>query len=163
MKAIFWAGLDGRPFLLLIRAFEFRFSDRRRWFPRSRFFPILTGGFPWLGVSAHVLHDDRYAPVRRIQRILQIAQALVRKAPHLRNLIAAQSRLLHQSPSRVRAVGRKFPVAVAALAAERLGIGVSLDRNVIGNLSQFRRQQRHQLLPAPVERRTPAVEKRSFC
>src|SRR5208337_322055 len=141
------------------RGFRFRLGARCWHFPLAWILPISSGSFP---ITGDVLHDDRNAPVRRVQRILSVAQALVRKATHLRDLVAAQSRLLHQSPRRVRPIRREFPVAVAALAAIRFRVRVSLDRNLVGSFSQFRRQQRRNFLPALVECGTSAIEERSF-
>src|SRR5580698_7178449 len=77
----------------LAGGFGFRLRAGRRRF-LSRFFRVLRGGCI-VRVGTDVLHDNRNTPVRRVQRILGVSQALVRKAPHLGNLIAPQSRLLH--------------------------------------------------------------------
>ena len=52
-----------------------------------------------------------------------------------------QNPALARSGRRVRTIGREFPVAVAAFAGERFSVRMSLDRNTVGNFSQFRRQQ----------------------
>ena len=93
---------------------------------------------PWLDV----LHDDRDAAVGSIERDRFVAQALVRETAHLRDLIGAQPRLLHQAASGVGAVGGKFPVAVVCSlrnrASRRCGLRPKCD---LGTLPEFRGQK----------------------
>jgi hypothetical protein len=73
--------------------------------------------------------------LRRFKASSGAPQPMVREASHLRHLVRAYSQLLHQTPGRIRAVRRGFPVTVVGPLRERFGVGVSLDGNVIRNLS----------------------------
>src|ERR1019366_1644494 len=83
-NAILRAGLHGQPFFyfssFLPVVSDSAFAPAADGSPSPDFFRILPGGFRSVGIVAGVLHDDRNAPVRRVQRILRVTQALVRKA-----------------------------------------------------------------------------------
>src|ERR1700689_142550 len=70
-------------------------------------------------VRLQLLNDQGNAPVRRIQRIFQIAQSLVGISSNLGYLIPAETVLLHETSRCIGSVGGKFPVPIVPDASVR--------------------------------------------
>jgi hypothetical protein len=67
-----------------------------------------------------ILHNQRNPPVRRIERIIELAQFLVGETAHLRDLILPDAVQLQQPPRRIRAIGGERPIPVIASFRVRL-------------------------------------------
>src|SRR5450432_961786 len=81
-----------------------------------------------------ILDNHRDSPVARIGRIFWITQTLIGEAAKLFHLIGAQAVVLHDVPRRVGPIRRKLPICVIAAIAERLGVGVSFNDDIIRQL-----------------------------
>jgi hypothetical protein len=145
-------------------------ASRPHWpvFCRTLDFFHCFGGLSFLPVLfIPILNDQRDAAVGRIEGTARFAQKLVGEAPYLRNLLRAKTVLLHQPARRVGAVSRKFPVAIVSFAAIGLGICVSFNRNLVGNLSQLGSQEASNFRPFsfgvgfPRSKRVPVADSSS--
>ena len=66
-----------------------------------------------------VENDDGNSAIHGVIRMICIPELLIRKASDLRDLIASNTGLLHETPSRVRAIGGQFPIRISVLAGDR--------------------------------------------
>src|SRR6266436_1036821 len=93
---------------------------------RDRYCGWFSCPFQWLNCAFHgarkvrcgflllrVLHDQGNAAIGRIQRLVFLAQPLIREAAHLRDLISPDSVLHHQAARGISAVSGEFPIPVA--------------------------------------------------
>ena len=60
-----------------------------------------------------VLHDERDAPVGRVERRFRLAESLIGEAADLNDLVGANTIGLHDAASGVGAIGREFPVSIS--------------------------------------------------
>src|SRR5712691_4713656 len=93
----------------------------------------------WFGifffvVLHDVLDDERDAAVGWVEGGVRLAQTLVGKSADLGHLVGPDSVGLHDAAGGVRAIGRKFPVAVGG-GGIRLRIGVTFDGEFVGEFA----------------------------
>src|SRR5579862_6400877 len=100
-----------------------------------------TGLLRFVWLAFQILHNDGDSPIGCSQRFVFLARHLISVASNLRDLIVSHTVMLHQPPSGVGPIGGKFPIAVFATAGVGFCVGVAFDREVIGKLSQFVRQE----------------------
>src|SRR5437867_473020 len=118
--------------------------------------------FLLLGLAFQILHNHRDPPVTRVTRIVLFAQRLIGKSAHLLHLVFAQAASLHDAPRGVGPIRRELPIGVGAAVTERLGVGVSLNENIVRQLAHFLGQADEYLLAVLAGMRIATLEEHSF-
>jgi len=90
------------------------------------------------------LHDQGNAAIGRIQRLVFLAQPLIREAAHLRDLISPDSVLHHQAARGIGAVSGEFPIPVATALRVLLRVGVPLECQFVRQLAEILGQRGQQ-------------------
>ena len=93
-----------------------------------RFCSLQCFSMVWLG---SVLNDERDSAIAGIFGMVGMAQALVCKSAHLRYLVCPDPVRLHQLPTLIGAIGRKFPIRKVVSLSKWFRVCVALDEDPV--------------------------------